>query len=292
MTPPPPPSLKLENHETDCPVVVLLAATKANSGFMNAIKSLQLHGFSYRVIGFGKKWEGWRGRMSWYRDAAVQLAQSNNEKIVVCMDCYDAFSIRHCNPQEFLTLFHSFKKPIVLSLESTCGGNCEPITKWWMGTYGTTHPPKKQYVNGGLVVGRASAVGQMYNWILAQQPEITDDQIGLSRFAIANPDAWMPDIYEQLCTNKTFGETLDFEQQAKRSTYFAHFPGLNPGMGPKKMYNDAAKQILGLEAVQLTGDGDMPPTSQTNSSIVYGVIYGFIALQILILIFLAVFKKL
>lgn len=206
---------------------VLLVATKEMPGLRNSVETLAQNGYDYRIIGMGQKWEGWRQRMQWYLEAADEFSKDHLDGIVVCMDAYDAISLR---PQSdaFQTTFDSFGKSLVLGLERSCGSNCVPITEWWndrgrqfLNTEGK--PPRDQYVNGGLLAGRASAIRDLYAWML--KSGATDDQMGLGTWALEHPDAWAPDVLGLLFKNRIWGEPLEDEDANGHVAFFAHFPG-------------------------------------------------------------------
>jgi hypothetical protein len=228
---------KMSAEEGDCEkVVVLLMATSAHPGLDNSVDSLRKYGVDSTVLGFGEKWGGGRHRMAAYRDAAAALPQST---LVVCMDSYDAVCLRRSTGLR--QLFKSFGKPLVFSLESECGGNCVPITKWWDDHQ--VKPGKNRYLNGGLLMGYAWAISKLYDWILTQTPCIDDDQRGLGIYALQHPDEWAPDMAGLIFTNSVFGQPLAVVDLQERGSYFAHFPGTPTWSN--FAYNQTVERILG-----------------------------------------------
>ncbi len=256
-------------------VTVLLVATSPQRGFRNAIDSLKLHGFNahsinptinqrketilpktkqsiqtqeskmarHVVLGLGDRWGGWRHRMQMYRDAACEVARIDPDSLVVCMDAYDTVSMRSFDAGLVRT-FEEFGKPVLLSLERVCGGNCVSIRDWWK-TDGQKYTangviPKNRYVNGGLLMGRASAIRDVYQWMLNSGAK--DDQIGLARWALAHRDQWAPDVSGSIFRNQVFADHLTEIDLQGRGCYFAHFPGSNDWC--IEPYDRAVKTIL------------------------------------------------
>jgi len=237
--------------------VLMMASSATHQGLINSQDSLKKHGFmendnrsmlQHRVIGLDEKWGGWPHRMRCYRDAAAEIARSDLGAVVVCMDAYDALSVR--SGDGLLKTFLSFDRPLVLSLEKMCMGNCKSLRDWWrtdgnpyLTKAGITNgkAPKDRYVNGGMLMGYAWAIRDMYNWMLDTKQ--SDDQLGLGRYALAHRDRWAPDVLGILFKNKLFGESLTEQDLAGNGVYFAHFPGMRDWS--VKGYDLTVHKILG-----------------------------------------------
>jgi hypothetical protein len=255
---------KNNNKEHELDSWVLLVATKFTSGLRNAIKSLALAGFKVKVLGVGQRWSGWRMRMELYKNASLEIyhtsQQSNKPTLIVCMDAYDALCVQ--DVKEFAKRFKLFNKPVVLSVESNCGGNCVSVDSWFFTNNNLKSKPlpAKRFVNGGLLVGYSDAIASLYDWML--QSGANDDQVGLGRWALAHPNDWLPDMTEELFSNKTFGEDLsnNFAQNSSslsnnllqkteetktktKKPFFVHFPGMT-WKSTSDAYNRAAQTIL------------------------------------------------
>lgn len=206
-------------------ICVVVVATDAHPGLRNATDTLKKHGHEFRVLGEGQAWRGWRQRMDWYRAAASTLP---GDSLVVCMDAYDALCLR--SPDRLEEVFRSFGKPLVFSVESFCGGNCVPLKSWWSSDLskpfqnkdGTA--PEDRYVNGGLLMGYAKEVANLYGWMLKENHN--DDQVGLGSFALAHPDLWAPDPEHRIFKNRLFNSRLTDEDLQGKGCFFAHFPGM------------------------------------------------------------------
>lgn len=176
----------------DCVVKVFLVATSNMRGLKNALVSLRKNQFSYEVLGYGTKWKGWRYRMKLYEDAT---AKEPRNTICVLMDAYDAVCIRPYQTKEFVEAFDSYGKPLVIGMESSCGGNCQSLPEWWDKRPALKAKTKNLYVNGGLISGFSQNISEMFAWML-KDPSITDDQVGLGLYVKSHPEMWFPDVYE------------------------------------------------------------------------------------------------
>jgi len=250
--------------------VLMMASSPTHQGLLNAIQSLELNGYKdskscnpssllrYHVMGIGETWGGWPHRMKSYRLAAAKIAQKDPAGVVVCMDAYDALSVR--SGEGLMSTFKSFGKQLVLSLESECMGNCVPIREWW-NTHGSPHlvlagitdgiPPADRYVNGGLLMGYANAVKELYDWMLLTGQN--DDQRGLARYALLNPQLWAPDVAKKIFKNKVYGAQLTDQDLNSKGVYFAHFPGMRDwsGAGYDRTALAVLKRPSGLQSKNL-----------------------------------------
>lgn len=217
--------------------VLLMATTEANPGLKNALDSLSINGYDYRVLGLGSAWRGWRMRMEMYRDAASTKFKEDERSIVVCMDAYDAVAIRPLKQKgrsDLVETFTAFNKPLVLSLESECGTNCVSLHDYWKTDgifylencgYKRNGPkPTHRFVNGGLLMGYAWAIRDMFDWILNTKTQ--DDQKGIARYALAHRNMWAPDLAEKIFKNRVFGTKLSPQDLQFNGVFFAHFPGM------------------------------------------------------------------
>lgn len=158
---------------------VLSVSTTKNAGCANFCTSLQRAKIPYELLGVGEKWGGWRYRMQTYVNTLTTLPQ---DEIVLLSDADDMLCLRG-TATELEEAFLAFDKPIVVAAELTCNPmyNCVPVVNYW----GDTPPPVFQYVNAGVVVGRANALAEMWQWILDQGYD--DDQRGLGAYVNAHP---------------------------------------------------------------------------------------------------------
>jgi hypothetical protein len=203
-----------------------------------------------------------------YRDAVAQIASAHPDSLIICMDAYDALCTHNEKKGKggafFTDIFRTFNKPVVLSVESECMANCSPLDEWFFehdplfefgekaaaaGGTARNGLPIKRYVNGGLLAGFATQVASVYDWMLTHN--CVDDQVGLSLWARAHPDQWLPDVGEVLFSNKTYGEPL----RSTEIALFTHFPGVAGWASTTKSYNRAAQTILGVERARHVSGG-------------------------------------
>lgn len=243
-------------------VTVLIVATDPqHPGVHNCTKLLDKFGYDWKLLGAGAQWSGWRQRMAWYRDAARCY---DDDRVLVCLDSYDAFPIRPLD-DGLLRRFASCGTPLLFSQEAMCGGNCRALTDWWSSERGQRirHGQLSgdlircnQYVNGGALMGTASAIAFLYDWMLAC-PLITDDQIGLGYFALQFPDLWTPDVNSQFFVNCIQDGT--HVRPEETCAYFVHWPGNQPGYRGAT-YNALVKRFLGAEGRQVVASHKRFPT--------------------------------
>jgi hypothetical protein len=221
---------------------VYLFATDHNIGLHNALVSLQTSQLPYTILAFGEKWQGWRQRMTFYRNAALAHAATtgNDHSVLVFMDAYDALCMK-TTQEDLLSRFHSFQTPIVVGLEKNCGGNCQRLDGWFehhASEFGAERP-KNQYVNAGLIIGECMELAILYQWILDQG--FKDDQLGMGHYINAFPHLFGLDFENQLFF--TMSEEGPSESIPSH-TPFVHIPGIHRfRLWRWRIYEQAAKQI-------------------------------------------------
>lgn len=207
-----------------CPVTVLLVATKMEAGAHNMLASLRRYGYRYRVLGWGQPWEGWRQRMAWYRDSAKEYAP---DELLLYVDAYDAVAARPWAGIDTVFADVAGGAGLVTGTEALCTlENCGNLKDWWAATRRTPATPYK-FINGGVIMGRASAIAAAYDWVLADARHFTDDQIGLAAYATAHPDAYAPDDGRRIVSNKHAWHRMTGDERAGAGAYFLHYPGVN-----------------------------------------------------------------
>jgi hypothetical protein len=208
--------------DVDCPIHVLTVATKLNQGAHNFLASLRVQGYRYTVLGWRQPWQGWRQRMAWYRDACNALPP---QQLVALVDAYDVVAMRPWHGID--TAFDSVSKGrgVVGGMEMICFGNCTPLDSWWAAENRAPQQSGVKYVNGGIMVGRAVALADAYNWMLEQGA--TDDQMGMAAFANAFPNKFAADDGSVIGSNKVIMTPLTSDEVNGTGAYFCHFPGVS-----------------------------------------------------------------
>jgi hypothetical protein len=168
-------------------------ATTRKEPLNHLLRSLQKHGYAYKVIGFGTEWKGWEGRIRTYRDAATSVA--NPEDLIIFTDAYDIICIKDaekCKKQyEERPRKHL---PIVYGAEWVCYANCsQDVLAWFdanenpVGTRNEIEPQitrtpdgafrytRPIFLNGGFIFGPAGKITEYFNELLSNP--IDDDQV-------------------------------------------------------------------------------------------------------------------
>lgn len=209
-----------------CPLTVLTVATRMEAGAHNMLASLRRYGYKYRVLGWGEPWKGWRQRMAWYRDSAREYPPN---QLLVYVDAYDIVAAR-----PFQGIAEAFAQVaggvgLVLGMEALCCENCGHIGPWWSQakTKGRTPTSLRKYLNGGMVMGRASAIADAYDWVLKDARHFTDDQIGLAAYINAHPATFAPDDGSVLIHNIHAMQHMSASDGAGTGAFFLHYPGVN-----------------------------------------------------------------
>jgi len=241
----------LQSQKSNSNVVVLTCATDYTLGLHNLIQSLKRYDYVFKVVKFGAKWQGFRTKMEAYAEAS---ALESPDTIVVCIDAYDALCCRHST--EFVAAFEAFQKPLVIGVERSCHwwSNCGAIGRWWKsrrakGLEGATSAG--EFLNSGVVAGRAWAVSLAYKWMLMHGFE--DDQVGMTSFVNNHPKHVEMDLQAQLISNSNVhtGHLLSADQREGRGAFFLHFPSLKhfPMAYP---YRQVVKQHSGALGIAIS----------------------------------------
>lgn len=215
-------------------VVVGYAATKKIAGTVNFELSLNKYGWVSHRLGAGEAWKGWRQRMQMYLDFCK--SQPENQCILLC-DADDVLCLKSF--ADLLTLFKSFNKPLVISAEENCGGNCQAVDNYWAipEHQETKSKTVSFYVNGGGMIGYAWKLCELFQWELDQGFE--DDQIALGAYVNAFPSDVYLDYMQQIFLTMNPDRLLLYEYDAANnrhefydskfertySSYFIHFTG-------------------------------------------------------------------
>lgn len=219
-------------------LTIVLVATEWTETFENLRRSLHIFGYSYVVLGWGKKWQGWKWRSKLYLDF---IEQQNPKNIFVFMDAYDTLATKH--PHQVLAAYHAYKKPLVIGAEWYCGNpkNCGNVQRWW--SRQATKQPRKKHLNAGFVMGNASMLKNVYAWMASSTLE--DDQLALSHWVNTFGDSIVAlDTGSALMCNV---HVVDGFGHLKTSC-FHHFPGPLLKLGLFPQYNHACRKTLGIHS--------------------------------------------
>jgi len=191
----------------------------------NLLVSAVRAGLDAAVVGTRHTWRGWRARMLEYRDLCAVHAPT---ALVVLSDAYDVVVTAAAGEgsdsadARLEAEFTKFGADVVVAGDTTCCEmvNCVPLHRWWAarGTTLQSAPPYK-HVNAGLVMGRAGALCDMYEWMLAHGHD--DDQRGLGEYMNAFPARVALDADRALFWCHTFVN----DEPPRRAPFFTHYAG-------------------------------------------------------------------
>jgi hypothetical protein len=221
------------------------------------LAALAHHGYCFRVIGVGEPWLGWRGRMRAYATAARELAaMAGDGALALFIDAYDALPLR--SPENITAAFSRAAAPadpessrgaahVVFGGETVCGhpAVCRPLPQsWWRAHLERGRPqPARQYVNGGMAIGRALEIARAYEWMLDGGFE--DDQVGASAWLAAHVHEGALDVNENLFHTVDSGKRLPSEAALEGlGHYFEHFPWIVGDTPNARVYDELAKSTL------------------------------------------------
>lgn len=205
-------------------ISVVTCATQNNTGLVNFKNSFSsFSGWNVQVIGLGKKWNGYKTRINLYID--YLKTQNNPDQITILIDCYDVLCVS--DSHEFKKKFESYGSSLIVGSEKVCSMNCRPPLK-----FNKFHQQKKNYPNGGFIVGKVKDLLFLWEWVL-EQGLMKDDQIAVSHFMDEFPEKVSLDTLHLLVYNDNNGKSADIEIQKGKiivnnqyNPYFIHFPGL------------------------------------------------------------------
>lgn len=231
-------------HTIDSKIKVFTYATEMKETLKYLLSSLRQNNYSYEVVGYGEPWGGFRNRVNVYLSAVKRYKEEKGgDAIVVMLDGYDCLSVRDSS-----SMYDSFVQrprnhiPVLFGVEVACMGNCYgDILEWY--TYhniyggeteiknslrdignGTIISDKPVFLNGGMLMGSASAIEELYTGMLALN--IEDDQISAGRYTVDNLDKVDLDVEEMIFRNKLLERRIKLDDENNGAgPAFLHFPG-------------------------------------------------------------------
>lgn len=127
-------------------------------------------GYEYTILGLGQEWKGFKTKITLVLGF---LREQTPDELVAVVDCYDLLMVRP--PEALIQAYAHYTNDstytIVNGAETRCGYNCEKQT--------CSHQKNFQ-CNGGFVMGPASHLIELYEYVLEHSP--TDDQIGIGLY--------------------------------------------------------------------------------------------------------------
>ena len=231
------------SYTTESKIKVFTYATEMKEALKQLLDSLRQNNYSYEVVGYGEPWAGFRNRVNVYLTAVKKHREEyGDDAVVLMLDGYDCLSIRSSD-----SVYNSFLErprnhiPVVFGVEIVCMGNCySDLLQWYTyhniyggedqikkGTYyldGATVSEKSVFLNGGMLMGRAGAIDDLYSGMLALN--IEDDQICAAKYTTENLDKVDLDVEEVLFRNKLLDRRTKLDDEnGTTGPGFLHFPG-------------------------------------------------------------------
>ena len=166
-------------------VLVLTLATDRTNYVKEFEHTLNKLGYEYKLLGLGKKWEGFRSKMKYTVEALEQL--DPNELVIVC-DSYDVLFLQ--TPDVIENRYRNLANgKVVIGLESIhdmfCNfiGICIPEVIEACNVKNPYYPEFK-YINAGFMMARARDIYDIYKFMINN--DFDDDQKGLFTWVMSN----------------------------------------------------------------------------------------------------------
>lgn len=180
----------------------------------------------------------------------ASAAEASNAEVIVFCDAYDVIMHKASGPklQGLLQFFRDhLQTELLVGAETGCAASsCVPVDAYWASAplpYAcAAQSSGLVHVQAGVIAGRPRALAAMYKWILAQDPIIKDDQIGLGHYA--NHIQW-----PTLCvdTQRLLVHNVAYQDHVLGmwpDSPFMHFPGWPTRFGLSPAYEMAkAKHV-------------------------------------------------
>ena len=247
--------------------IVFTMDTSINDSAIRFLKTMTKQKWKYRLIGTDDNWVSFLARAYRYLQEIKIIADITPGRICVIADCRDVLCVR--TPLSFNKAFEEFNSGIVVSAEYLCGGdpnpkddshnvNCVSLHEYWNAngysddnTHTQENIPHRQFVNAGLIAGRAKELVHMYEWIVKTglREEISDDQVLMGKYINTHPHLVKLDSDIVLLHSSTFGASCGYmvdiqefdsptiSQILGRSSFFIHLPGAGLGKGNEIVYD-------------------------------------------------------
>lgn len=211
-----------------------LVATHWTPEFENCVSSLRFHGYTYKVLGWGETWKGWKWRTKIQLDF-LQSLKSNS--VVVMMDAYDTLAVK--NESELYQSFHAFNVPVLVSSEWwPFGGNVGFLGTWWKNQL--LKQSSYKYCNAGCIMGYSQSLVPLYT----HSNKYADDQVGLADYMNSTYNLIHLDSSSQIFQTVNWFDV----NTPSPSAFFHHYPGPMLKLGLFPQYSREARKQLKFKA--------------------------------------------
>ena len=224
-------------HSSGAKITVIISADKRKPTLDALLRSLQRHGFSYRVVGMGKPWAGFRTKVENY----LEGVKSVTSEFVMTLDAFDTLVIQSCD-----RTLEAYKErprahlPVLFGAETYCfPGACEgdigPWHKKHRGNAGTKDTKKviigsgfkkstvPFFLNSGCILGPRGNIEKLIQEMLGL--EFDNDQPAAINVALNNLDIVDLDIEENVFRNRLEHLEKLPDEGTPSGPCVLHFPG-------------------------------------------------------------------
>ena len=173
--------------------MLITVATEENDQLDRFRKSCEYYGVPYKILGLGEEWNGGEAengvlkgfgggqKVNLLRKELKSWLEIKNH-IIMFTDSYDVVLLQ--NPQEILSKFRQFQRPIVFSAEKTC----------WPSSYLAEKYPESQteykYLNSGGFIGYVDSILEL---IKDEIGDKDDDQLYYTEKYLSSLAQFTPD---------------------------------------------------------------------------------------------------
>ena len=160
-------------------IYVVTVANKSDGYYEILKQSCIQNGCELTTLGFDEEWGGFVWRLKKIREF---LKSINSYDIIINIDGFDVIMVNHIN--KFIDRYKKFNKGIVLSIMNDLN-----IIKYVQKKmFNTIKYKRSEYLLcGGLWVGKADDLTQMFDMMNIDSDTMNDDQLLLTQFIIENP---------------------------------------------------------------------------------------------------------
>ena len=208
-------------------------ATNIDDRARNWEEGMKDAGIPYKLLGVGQEFTGWKMRSELY---SKELAEDTDTDIFIITDVYDVLvnpnvikKIRDAGGNvktHILSIFQSFKKPIVVGAEKVCSHNCYNFS---LRNIFSIFGEEYKFPNAGLIIGYREPLIVLYQHL----EKFKNDQIELGKLVNEYPDTFALDSHSKLFYNFF----VNRDEQRFNSALFVHFPGQNFSTAARIGYN-------------------------------------------------------
>jgi len=236
--------LELEySPENGSKIMVFTSCDHMEPSLQMLLDSLKAHKYSYKVLGFGKKYNGLQDKIVNYlqgmKDYKAKVKDDN--ALAIFVDGFDMICIKDSDK-----LFEAYKArkrtmPVIFGSEIFCLFNCNKDILKWYDTHSVlggkaavestfsdigngTRAKYPVFLNTGFIMGPISALEEMYTGI-SQIGYKVDDQYTAGIWLAKNLSKFDLDVEEHLVRNKLETRDKVADENGEDGPAFLHFPG-------------------------------------------------------------------